>query len=161
MRIHAVLALCLAMAACDPVQRISSNASEIRDEAQALISRGQETGDHAVVDGARRIDELAAGIHDEIPGVTNKVPEWLSTLKWWGIALAVMAVAFVLWNSGALTAVRIAVGWIPRPKVRDAELAAAMLDDCKQENPREYVAARRAADPAFDAAWRKIKKETP
>lgn len=155
------LAAILVCCACDPVQRISENASAIRTEARSLADHGKATGDATVVAGAERIDALAAGIHDEIPGVTNKVPEWVSLLKWWGIALAVMAVAFVLWNSGALTAIRIAVGWIPKPAARDAELAAAMLDDGKQENPREYVAARRAADPAFDAAWRKIKKETP
>ena len=44
--------------------------------------------------------------------------------------------------------------------VADADLAAGMLDPDKPENAREYVAARRASDPEFDAAWRRIHKET-
>jgi hypothetical protein len=110
-----------------------------------------------VVAGAERIDGLAAGIHDELPNVTNKVPAWLSTLQWWGIALAVVAVAFVLWNSGILSSVRIALGFLPRRKVATAELALDTLDDSRPENDRELVAALRA-DPEFDAAFRKAQK---
>jgi hypothetical protein len=32
-----------------------------------------------------------------------------------------------------------------------------MLDPSRPESAREYVAARRASDPAFEAAWRKGK----
>lgn len=154
-----IMAVALILCSCNPVQRISNHANAIRTEAQALEDHGQVIGDPVVVAGAERIDGLAAGIHDELPNVTNKVPAWLSTLQWWGIAVAVVAVAFVLWQSGAFTAIRIAVGWLPRRKVRDAEMAAAMLDDDKTENPREYIAARRGSDPAFDAAWRRIKNK--
>jgi hypothetical protein len=151
--------LVLALAGCNPVQRISNHANAIRTEAQALEEHGQAIGDPVVVAGAERIDGLAAGIHDELPNVTNKVPAWLSTLQWWGIALACIAVAVILWQTNLGSFVRVAVGWLPRAKVRDAEMAAAMLDDDKTENPREYVAARRGSDPAFDAAWRKIKNK--
>ena len=151
--------LVLLLVGCNPVQRISSHANAIRTEAQALEEHGQAIGDPVVVAGAERIDGLAAGIHDELPNVTNKVPAWLSTLQWWGIAVAVVAVAVVLWQTGIGTAIRVAVGWLPRRKVRDAEMAAAMLDDDKTENPREYIAARRGSDPAFDAAWRRIKNK--
>ena len=150
------LVLVLLLAGCNPVARISSNATAIRNEAGALIDHGNAIGDQVVVQGATRIDEHAAAIHGDIPNVQAITPAWLSTLKWWGIALAVAGVAFVLWNSGALTAARIAIGWLPRKKVRDAELASAMLDDDQKENPREYIAARRGSDGEFDAAWRKI-----
>jgi len=149
--------LVLLLAGCNPVQRISNHANAIRTEAQALGEHGQATGDPVVVAGAQRIDGLAAGIHDELPNVTNKVPAWLSTLQWWGIAVAVVAVAFVLWQSGAFTAIRIAVGWLPRRKVAQAELALDTLDDSRPENDRELVAALRA-DPEFDAAFRKAQK---
>jgi len=42
-------------------------------------------------------------------------------------------------------------------------LAAGMLDPSKPEDAREYIAARRASDPYFDAAFKKAragKKET-
>lgn len=151
------LLLVLLLVGCNPVQRISNHANAIRTEAQALGEHGQATGDPVVVAGAERIDGLAAGIHDELPNVTNKVPAWLSTLQWWGIAVAVVAVAFVLWQSGAFTAIRIAVGWLPRRKVAAAELALDTLDDSRPENDRELVAALRA-DPEFDAAFRKAQK---
>ena len=151
------LLIVLLLVGCNPVQRISNHANAIRTEAQALGEHGQATGDPVVVAGAERIDGLAAGIHDELPTVTNKVPAWLSTLQWWGIAVAVVAVAFVLWQSGAFTAIRIAVGWLPRRKVAAAELALDTLDDSRPENDRELVAALRA-DPEFDAAFRKAQK---
>ena len=151
------LLIVLLLVGCNPVQRISNHANAIRTEAQALGEHGQAIGDPVVVAGAERIDGLAAGIHDELPNVTNKVPAWLSTLQWWGIAVAVVTVAFVLWQSGAFTAIRIAVGWLPRRKVAAAELALDTLDDSRPENDRELVAALRA-DPEFDAAFRKAQK---
>jgi hypothetical protein len=144
----------LFLAGCNPVARISANATAIRNEAGALIDHGNVTGDQVVVQGATRIDAAAAAIHGDIPAVQAITPAWLSTLQWWGIALAVAGVAFVLWQSGAFTAIRIAVGWLPRRKVAQAELALDTLDDSRPENDRELVAALRA-DPEFDAAFRK------
>jgi hypothetical protein len=150
------VALFLALAACNPVARISANATAIRNEAGALIDHGNATGDQVVVQGATRIDEHAAAIHGDIPSVQAVTPAWLSTLQWWGIALAVASVAFVLWQSGAFTAVRIAIGWLPRRKVAAAELAVSTLDPSRPEGDRELVAALRA-DPEFDAAFKRAK----
>ena len=154
----------LALVGCNPVQRISNHANAIRTEAQALEEHGQAIGDPVVVAGAERIDGLAASIHDELPNVTNKVPAWLSTLHWWGIALAALVVLIIMWQSGAFTAVRIAIGWLPRRKVAQAELAVDTLDESRPEGDRELVAALRANDAEFDAAFRKAqqrRRETP
>ena len=148
--------LVLALAGCNPVARISANATAIRNEAGALIDHGNAIGDQVVVQGATRIDAAAAAIHGDIPSVQAITPAWLSTLKWWGIALAVAGVAFVLWQSGAFTAVRIAIGWLPRRKVAAAELAVSTLDPSRPEGDRELVAALRA-DPEFDAAFKRAK----
>ena len=149
--------LALALAACNPVARISANATAIRNEAGALIDHGNAIGDQVVVQGATRIDEHAAAIHGDIPNVQAITPAWLSTLKWWGIALAVAGVAFVLWQSGAFTAVRIAIGWLPRRKVAAAQLAVDTLDESRPEGERELIAALRS-DPEFDAAFKKAQK---
>ena len=151
-------AIILVLAACSPVQRIADRSNEIRAEAQVLRQHGQQADDEVVVHHADVIDGLAADIHGELPGVQDRVPAWLSTMKWWGIALAAVAVAFVLWQSGAFTALRIAIGWLPRRQVATAELAADMLDPARPESEREFVAAMRARDPVFDAAYRRIKK---
>jgi hypothetical protein len=150
------IVLVLFLAGCNPVARISSNATAIRNEAGALIDHGNAIGDQVVVQGATRIDEHAAAIHGDIPNVQPITPAWLSTLKWWGIAVAVAGVAFVLWQSGAFTAVRIAIGWLPRRKVAIADLAASTLDPSRPEGDRELVAALRA-DPEFDAAFKRAK----
>ncbi len=151
------LVLVLLLAGCNPVARISSNATAIRNEAGALIDHGNAIGDQVVVQGATRIDEHAAAIHGDIPAVQAITPAWLSTLQWWGIALAVAGVAFVLWQSGAFTAVRIAIGWLPRRKVAAAQLAVDTLDESRPEGERELIAALRS-DPEFDAAFKKAQK---
>jgi hypothetical protein len=147
--------LVIALAACNPVARISANATAIRNEAGALIDHGNAIGDQVVVQGATRIDEHASAIHGDIPSVQAIVPAWLSTLKWWGIALAVVGIAFLLWQSGVGTAIRIAIGWLPRKKVAQAELAADMLDPNSPEGDREYVAFMRSQDAEFDAAFKR------
>jgi hypothetical protein len=150
------IVLVLFLAGCNPVARISANATAIRNEAGALIDHGNATGDQVVVQGATRIDAAAAAIHGDIPNVQAITPAWLSTLKWWGIALAVAGVVFVLWQSGAFTAVRIAIGWIPRRKVAAAQIAVDTLDESRPEGERELIAALRS-DPEFDAAFKRAK----
>lgn len=154
----------LVLAGCNPVARIAGNATAIRSEAQALVDHGTATGDRVVVDGAGRILAHADAIHADIPNVEAKVPAWLSTLHWWGIALAALVVLIIMWQSGAFTAVRIAIGWLPKRKVAAAELAVDTLDESRPESERELVAALRG-DPEFDAAYRKAasrrRKEAP
>lgn len=149
------LVLTLLLAGCSPVERIAGNTNVIRTDAQALIDHGNAIKDAEVVDRATRIDENASDIHVQLTKVQDITPAWLSTLKWWGIAVAVGGIAFLVWQSGIGTAVRVAVGWLPRRKVTQAELAVDMLDPDRPEGEREYVAAMRAQDPEFDAAFRK------
>jgi hypothetical protein len=150
-----LLALIVFAIGCSPVERIAGNTNVIRQDAQALIDHGNAIKDAEVVDRATRIDENAADIHVQLTKVQDITPAWLSTLKWWGIAVAVAGIAFLVWNSGIGTAIRVAVGWLPRRKVAQAELAVDMLDPDRPEGEREYVAAMRAQDPEFDAAFRK------
>ncbi len=151
-----ILLAVLLLAGCNPVARISANATAIRNEAGALIDHGNATGDQVVVHGATRIDAAAAAIHGDIPSVQAVTPAWLSTLQWWGIAVAVAGIAFLAWNSGIGTFVRIAIGWLPRRKVAAAELAVDTLDESRPEGDRELVTLLRA-DPEFDAAFKRAK----
>lgn len=143
------------MSACSPVARIANNTNAIRTEARALIDHGQDVGDQVVVDGATRIDGHAADIHGDLARVEDRTPAWLSTLQWWGIAVAIAGIAFLLWQSGVGAAIRIAIGWLPRKKVAQAELAVDMLDPQSPEGDREYIAFMRSQDAEFDAAFRK------
>jgi hypothetical protein len=155
MRYLVTLALVLLVAGCSPTQRIAKSNNLIRAEARELVRHGEERQDAVVIDRATRIDALAADISVDLAQVEDKTPAWLSMLQWWGIALALVALLVILWQSGALTAIRIAVGWLPRRKVAQAEMAVDMLDPSRPEGDREMVAAMRAQDPEFDAAFRK------
>lgn len=149
---------------CSPVSRIANNTNEIRTQAQLLADHGMAINDPVVVTGATRIDTLAAGIHVALGGVEDKTPAWMSMLTWIAIAAVVVAVVVLLWQTGLGTMIRLAIGWLPRKQRQDADLAASMLNPSKPEDAREYIAARRASDPYFDAAFKKAragKKETP
>lgn len=158
MRTLAATSLVLLLPACSATQDISDRTNDIRAEARLLVDHGRKTGDQAVVIHAERIDVLAARIHERLPNVEDQVPAWLSTVGWIAIAVVSVAAAVIIWQTGIGTAIRVAIGWLPRKKVKDAELAAGMLDPANPEDAREYVAARRASDPEFDAAWRRLKK---
>ena len=144
---------------CSELAKVSRNATEIQAESQALIDHGMTVGDKEVVTRAERINGLAGDIHGSIPHLEDRTPAWLSTLWWVAAAVAALAVAVILWQTGLGQAIRVAVGWLPRRAVQDASLAAGMLDPSKPEDAREYIAARRASDPTFDAAWRKVHKK--
>ena len=151
----ALAAVALLAVACSPVERIAGDTNAIRTDAQALIDHGHAIKDAEVVERATRIDTTAADIHVQLTQVQDITPAWISTLRWWGIGVAVAGIAFLVWNSGIGTFVRVAIGWLPRKKVTQAELAVDMLDPNRPEGDREYVAAMRAQDPEFDAAFRK------
>ncbi len=159
-RLSASLSLATSLlVGCSELAKVSRNATAIQAESQALIDHGVAVGDKEVVTRAERISGLAGDIHGSIPHLEDRTPAWLSTLWWVAAAVALVAAAIILWQTGLGTAVRIAIGWLPRKKVIDADLAAGMLNPDKPEDAREYVAARRASDPEFDAAWRRLHKK--
>ena len=149
--------LVMLLVGCSPVSQIASNSNEIRTQAQLLASHGAAINDPVVVSGATRIDTLAASIHVALGGVEDKTPAWMSTLTWVALAAVLVAVAVILWQTGIGMAIRIAIGWIPRKPRQEAELAANMLDPSKPENAREFIAAQRASDPYFNAAFVKAR----
>jgi hypothetical protein len=157
------VALAFLLAGCSPVSRIANNTNEIRTQAQLLADHGMAINDPVVVTGATRIDTLAAGIHIALGGVEDKESAWLNTVWMIAAAAIVVGVCYLLWSSGLGTFVRIAIGWLPRKKVSQAELAVDMLDPSRSENGREMIAAMRS-DSEFDAAYRKAqsrRKKTP
>lgn len=148
----AVVCLAAGLGACNPVERIARDTNEIRTQAQALVRHGNDTGDAVVVSRASKIDSLASDIHGELPNVQARPSDFMDLLKIGAIGLVLVAVAVILWQTGIGTAIRIAVGWIPRRKQDEAKFIEAVLDPSKPESAREYIAARRAADPELNAA---------
>jgi hypothetical protein len=100
-----------------------------------------------------------------IPGVQDTTPWWAILLTRVIAFLAAVGAVGVAWYLGVGSLV-MRLLWslglcLPRRAREDATLARAMLDPERAEGPREYVAARRAADPAFDAAFKRTVKPSP
>ena len=160
------LLLALLLVGCSPSAEIASRSNAIADRARIDLRAWERVGREAPQlekDAAAGIKRAEATIQDtnqvhrSLTGVEDQTPWWAGLLGWIAGAVVAVCLVMVLWQTGLGTAIRVAIGWIPRKTRQDAELAAAMLNDTQQENPREYVAARRGADPLFDASFRKAK----
>jgi hypothetical protein len=158
--------LLLCSASCSASKQIAASASEIGHRATEIHARATDIAaksqDAEIRKDAETIAEQAEGIvvsteaiHKALPGVTDKTPWWADMIKWIAIAAAGIAVAWVIHASGIGMAIRIAIGWIPKKQVQEAVMARDTLDSNKPETIREWVAMKRASDPAFDAAWQK------
>jgi len=177
MRLALAMAILLAAAGCSASGRIAENANEVRRLAESSRGRfdaiGTEARSTAPDVGAiareaeggsaeqQAIVRATAGIVEALPGVSDVTPWWATLVARTMAALAVVGVAVILWTTGLGSLVKRAL-WgfgllLPRSAVSDADLARSMLDPSRPEGAREYVAARRASDPAFEAAWRKGK----
>ena len=99
-----------------------------------------------ILEHSQMIAENVASVKDIVP--------WFATLaQWLAIAAFSICAAWILTASGALGAVRAAVGWLPKRKVMDANLARQVLDSGSETGIREYIAARRMSDAEFNAAF--------
>ena len=151
---------------CSASERIAVEANGISDRASNIHALAIRIGERSaepdtisdaatIATEAMQIRHGVAEIHTALPGVTDKVSPIWATLKWVAIAAAGAAVVWLLTASGILGAVRAALGWIPKPKARAASLLAAAVDDSRPETTRKAIAAMRAQDAEFDAAFRR------
>lgn len=158
---------CLLLVGCSASERIAVEANTIGERAETIHRLATRIGERSkdadtvadastIVLEAQQIRHGVSNLHAALTGVTDKVSPIWATLKWLAIAAAGAAAVWILTASGILGAVRAALGWIPRAKVREAELARDALDPNKEETLREWISAKRASDREFDAAWRKV-----
>ena len=151
-------------AGCSATRQIAQSANQV-SAASARIARQAEfisaTSDQPeVVKAAVAIHsesdiilEHSQMIAENVAAVKDIVP-WFATLaQWLAIAAFSICAAWILTASGALGAVRAAVGWLPKRKVMDANLARSVMDDANPASIREYIAARRMSDAEFNAAF--------
>ena len=152
------------LAACSPSREIANRANGIAERAQDEIAawdRVERTHKDLTTEASSGRDRARANMNDAhkinsaLTGVEDQTPWWAGMIGWIAVAIIGVCVVVVIWQLGLGQFVRIAIGWLPRKKVQDADLAASMLDPDKPESAREYIAMRRAADPEFDAAFRK------
>ena len=150
-------------AGCSATKEIASSASVAASAAHAISERASfivanssqpEIVAAAVVikgDTAVILHEVSQ-ISTAVAGVKDIVPFWMTLIQWGLGAVVAVALVVLLFQTGIGTAIRVAIGWIPRRVQNEADLAGKMLSE-DPATAREFVAAKRASDPLFAAAW--------
>ena len=170
-----LILLIIGFVACSPSKRLAKAASNIQQNAQSSLERftliEQETSTSAPnilliaeesVGGQKdqnEILELTRQVHLTLPAVEDQTPYWANLLQYGAIALILIAVAWILWYTGIGSVIKRLIGFIPRPKRREADLAADVLEDGDTTSFREWIAARRARDQEFDRAFKEAKRK--
>ena len=153
--------------ACSPTRQIAHSASEVSQAAARIARQAEFIGGISiqpdVVDAAGDIRDEADLITDHsqritigVASVEDKVPAWMTMIQWIAIAASGAAIVWIITATGIGSAIRVAVGWLPRKKVNQAELALDTLDASRPEDGRELIAALRS-DRTFDAAFIRAK----
>jgi len=156
----------LALVGCSASKQIAVEASAISERAVSICQLSDEIADvstqlEVLALNAKIAAEGAAiqrgvnQIHKALPGVHDVTPWWAVLLQWVLVASVGGMLVWFLYSSGAMVAIRLAIGWIPRKKILDADMARATLDSDRPETIREWIAAKRSSDKEFDAAWRR------
>ena len=155
-----VLLLCVG---CSPSAAIARNATDMSARAQEDIAAWDRVekihpdlaGEaKAGRDRAKRTVHGASDTLQLLTGVEDSTPWWASLLGYLAVAVIVVGIVFVLAQTGIGTALRVALGWIPRRKESIAALALDTIDTQKPETNRELISALRQ-DPEFDVAYKR------
>lgn len=117
----------------------------------------------AIGQKAHEVRDNQATIGNQIPHVEDRVPWWATLLKLLAVVGGLVVVVYVLWATGILKVIR-AWLWAHGLLVPKAKVSSAKLDVEALEDPAKLpqaIASRRTADPAYDAAFRKVKGKLP
>jgi len=94
-----------------------------------------------------------------LPSVEDQTPYWLNVVEYGLIVLGILGACWLLWYTGIGALIKGLIGFIPRAKRREANLASEALDERSPVTVRELVAAKRASDPEFDRAYERSRTE--
>ena len=150
-------------AGCSATKEIASSASVASSAAHSISERSAFIITHSaqpeIVAAAVTIKADAAVVLHEtnqistaVSQVKDIVPFWMTLLQYGLLCAILLGAVALLWMTGLGTLIRVAIGWIPRRVQNEADLAGKMLSD-DPATAREFVAAKRASDPLFAAAW--------
>ena len=153
---------------CSAAKQIATSADHAATLAHSVYTRAQWITTHSAepetIKAATGIQADALAILAEtsditvaVSGVRDIQSAYITALIWCAGAAASVALAFILWQSGAGIALRALAGWIPRRTQNEAALARQMLSD-DPTTAREFVAMKRGSDPLFNAAFKESAK---
>lgn len=162
---------------CSPTAKIAQSNIDIRHSAQRSYGRFTKIHEETVKAtpkisviaseakvGAKEQQSILGQTDDiavNLTKVEDSVPWWANLIQWVMIALSILGSGFLLWylGLGKLTQkIFNNLGlMIPERKKTAAKLLEESLSS--PEKVREAIAAMRASDPTFDAAYRKVHKK--
>lgn len=174
-----LLFVAIAFGGCSPTTRIAKATTGITEAASSSKNRFAVIESEAsaqapnlpliqteAVGGKQEqshILSLTGSIQEALPSVEDQVPPWMNLIQYGIIVAGILGVAWILWYTGIGSLIKGLLGFIPKAKRREADLASMMLDEKSPVTVREFIAARRASDQEFDkayaAAHRKRSKE--
>ena len=177
------LIVCTILAGCgSATQNIAQSANAIGGIASTSKMRFETIADTAIVgetndkdirqinasaisgiEEQSKILSLVADVHSDLTKVSDRSPWWAAMLSKIATAAAIIGVAFVLWQTGIghlVKRVVYSLGWfIPASVRRDVALDSKNLDSDDPATLRESIAAKRAGNPAYDAAWKRNRRK--
>lgn len=161
----------------DIAQTSAARFVEIHELAGSSEERFSSTGDSEGVGEQQKIRETAiygqdeqqqiivesSSIRTSLHGVEDVVPWWATLMGQVALAAIAIAVLVFLWRSGLFTLIRSFI-WglgflIPKRSKREVDLDMKVLSPESRVTPRETVAAKRASDPAYAAAYDRAKRK--
>lgn len=168
-----LLLLTLLLCSCSAVKQIQQKSNSITSHAQTSkehfegiiqaasstppgIAEIQERSNQGISEQTAIIEE-AKKIIEATSGVEDKVPWWAGVIEIVAIAVIIVGVLALLWNTGIGAAIRKMLGFIPEIKKDQAKLLDEALSG--ETNIREAIAFMRARDPMLDSAFKKRKEE--
>ena len=155
-------------AGCSASREIASSSANAANAAHSISERSAFIITHSaqpeIVAAAVTIKaDSAIVLHETnqisvaVSGVKDIVPYWATLLQWGLGAVVAVALMVLLWQTGIGTAIRVAIGWIPRRVQSEADLARQAMSSEDPTTVRELIAAKRAASPLFNAAFKESK----
>jgi len=177
------LIVCTILAGCgSATQNIAQSASEIgtlahqskmRFENIAHTTIGGDVDENQIRDinadatsGIGEQDEiitLVETVHANVTKVIDAQPWWAALLTKLAVVAGIIGVGFILWQTGIgymIKRVVYSLGWfIPASVRRDVALDSKNLDSDDPATLRESIAAKRAGNPAYDAAWKRNRRK--
>ena len=167
--VYKAIILAALTAGCSASKEIASSASVASSAAHSISERSAFIITHSaqpeIVAAAVTIKADAEIILNEtrqistaVAGVKDIVPYWVTLLQWGLGAVVAVALVVLLWQTGIGTAIRLAIGWIPRRVQSEADLARQVMSSEDPTTVRELIAAKRAASPLFNAAFKESAK---
>jgi hypothetical protein len=168
-RTQGLILFAVLTAGCSATKEIASSASIAASSAHSISERSAFIITHSaqpeIVAAAVTIKADAAVVLHEtnqisvaVSGVKDIVPFWMTLIQWGLGAVVAVALVVLLWQTGIGTAIRVAIGWIPRRVQSEADLARQAMSSEDPTTVRELIAAKRAASPLFNAAFKESAK---